>query len=129
MTRLLGILLFLAFSLTSCNKGPSMTEGSDPVATSPPGIFKGVENWHIELDYIEGVDYSITAEVALKIGDAVLEHVFGNKILDTVFSVSEISGKNYYVVSRLPNNLIPGEDYNVAIDKTDGSILKVWVGE
>jgi hypothetical protein len=29
----------------------------------------------------------------------------------------------------MPNNMIPGADYNVAISSKDGKILRIWMGE
>ena len=102
------------------------------MSRSETGKFEENVNWNLDMEDMTGacVDFSVTKELALKISDCVLEHIYGDKaISNTVFKVCEIAGNNYYVVTRYPEELRPGYDYNVALDKTDGRILKIWMGE
>jgi len=59
-----------------------------------------------------------------------LHDVFGEELIsNTSFIVREVYRDGFFVVTRLPDNNIPGADYNVAINKKDGKILKIWMGE
>ena len=42
----------------------------------------------------------------------------------------ELEDKDVFVVSRIPKGgETLGSDYNVAISKKDGAIIKIWAGE
>ena len=75
-------------------------------------------------------DFFVDEKLALEIGTAVLQKVFGEELIsNTYFIVREVYGDGFFVVTRLPDNNVPGADYNVAINKKDGKILKIWMGE
>jgi len=96
------------------------------------GVFKGiVSGWNTDLDDITLTysDFVIDDKVALEIGDAVLKSILGDKFNNTSFIVCEIADKNFYIITRIPDTNVPGVDYNIAISKEDGRILKIWMGE
>jgi len=99
---------------------------------SSNGAFMGVltNTWGTDFNDETGafIGVSIDDKLALEIADAVLKSVYGaEKLKGSEFIVAEIGGSGYFVVTRHFN--IPGGDYNVAISKDDGRILKIWEGE
>lgn len=79
---------------------------------------------------IVSCEFVMTEKLALEIGNAVITSVYGEDVLtDTKFAVYELKDKDVFVVSRIPCDEILGGDYNVALSKTDGRIIKVWSGE
>ncbi len=71
------------------------------------------------------------AELALKIGDAVLEATYGTEALEgTVFIVTDCEKEGWFWVYRMPDwDIYPGVldgGYNVAILKKTGEIIKIW---
>ena len=93
------------------------------------GKFLGVvSNWNIDLDDKEyAAEVVIDEKLALEIGDAVLKSVYGQDALaETKFQVCELKDKDVFVVTRMPTEYEMGDDYNVAISKKDGTILRVW---
>ena len=96
------------------------------------GKFLGVVSyWDIDFDNEAGVaDIIIDEKLALEIGNAVLQSVFGqNLITDTEFLVGEVKDKDIFIVTRVLKGVEMGGDYNVAISKKDGAILRIWQGE
>lgn len=97
------------------------------------GKYRGIVDDMPDLDSTVGAHaIEIDEALALDIGNAVIKSAYGEEavsINDTEFLVYEVKGKNIFVVSRGPKGGVLGGDHSVAIDKTDGSILKVWSGE
>jgi hypothetical protein len=78
------------------------------------------ENGKIDFNDTTGslTDFFVDEKLALEIGTAVLYDVFGEELIsNTYFIVREVYGDVFFVVTRLPDNNIPGADYNVAIKK------------
>jgi len=93
---------------------------------------KAVSALNIDFNDTTGsfTNFSIDEKLALEIGTAVLKKIYGEVLIsNTSYIVREISEGGFFVVIRMPNNNIPGADYNVAINKKDGKILKIWMGE
>jgi len=109
------------------------------IAVEDIGTFNGlIEDWEIninsDIDFVNSVPlngFEIDQELALDIGNAVLQSLGGKALLEeTEFIVYELKDKNIYVITRVPkDNNILGGDYNVAISKINGTILKIWGGE
>lgn len=99
------------------------------------GEFKGVvSDWDIDLDSQVGVPtkgFIVDEKLALEIGNAVIKSVYNeNILLQTEFVVYELKDKDIFVVSRIPKGDEKlGGDYNVAVNKKNGAILKIWAGE
>ena len=71
------------------------------------------------------------AELALKIGDAVLEATYGAEALEgLVFIVTDCEKEGWFWVARGPDqDICPHAldgGYNVAIEKKTGEIIKIW---
>lgn len=71
------------------------------------------------------------AELALKIGDAVLEATYGAETLaGFAFIVTDHVEEGWFKVCRMPDwDIYPGVldgGYNVAILKKTGEIIKIW---
>ena len=120
MKKILICMFICCCLLVSCNSSnPEKDEGE----------FRGV----VPASQVGGgipVKYAIDEEMALEIGNAILKKIFGEEVIkNTRFIVCEVDGKDYFVVSRLPKNYEMGGDFGVAINKEDGKILKVWMGE
>jgi hypothetical protein len=75
-------------------------------------------------------DFFIDDKLAFEIGTAVLRNVYGNvEISDYIFQIIQTKKGDIFIVTAMPNNMIPGADYNVAISSKDGKILRIWMGE
>jgi hypothetical protein len=73
-------------------------------------------------------DFVVTEALALEIGKAVLKHICGEEIFyENTLTVKEV--KKFFVVSFTQEGYALGGDFNVAINKKDGKILKIWAGE
>ena len=130
MKKIIVYLLFCIF-VSSCNLIKNDVIENNSIISNK-GVFEGVvADWDINLDEIYGfIEFTLDEETALEIADVVLKKIFGDEVINkTSFIVVEAKGKDYYIICRLPDSNVPGEDYNVAINKTDGKILKVWMGE
>ena len=77
------------------------------------------------------LDFEISEKLAVEIGNAVLKSVYNETILNnTKLILSENEKGNIFTISRVINDIYTdGGDCNVAISKTDGKILKIWMGE
>ena len=73
----------------------------------------------------------IDDKLALEIGNSVIKSVYGKDVLNkTEFLVYELKGEGVFIVSRIiKGGQTLGGDYNVAIRKETGSIIKIWTGE
>ncbi len=117
------------------NGGETMTESNDSDVSSDhgEGEFLGVsERFGGDLNDMVGAktDFFVDEHLALEIGDAVLESAYGDKVFDnTKYLLYEVANKGFYIFVRMSKDNIPGMDYNVAIGKKNGEILKIWVGE
>jgi len=141
----LVLLLLICFLLSSCYMRVTdttdetddaacragLTSESDGNQMINDGEFRGVVVGYVDFNDKTGdyTGFSLDEELALEIGDAVLKRAFGaDRIANTEFIVQEyIYG--YFVVTRFPYPIVPGYDFNVAINKEDGRILKIWMGE
>ena len=123
--------LFLCFVLSSCKSSiDNRKDDSEVEAMVSGGIFEEGVVGSLEDFGGVNVEFSLDKETALEIGDIVLRKAFGDERLrNSTFVVSDLIAENLFIVTRLPMNYVPGEDYNVALDKSDGRILKVWMGE
>jgi len=95
----------------------------------PPGRFDGQRDWDLGVhDPQWPVDFTITTELAREIGGAILKHVVSEEPY-AKYEVYEDSGNNAFVVTRISNS--PGERLNssVMLDKLDGEILRVYIGD
>ena len=96
------------------------------------GKFKGVlSGWEVNLKDPMGTykDFVLDEQTAYEIGNAILKRVYGEeKLKNTRFIVYEVEGKDYFVVCRGPK-AGPGGGYNVALNKEDGKILRIWACE
>lgn len=90
------------------------------------GQILGINN-----NYSNGIDFEITQEIALAIGDIALFRVMGeNRFSDSVFSVTELPSDNCFIVNRTQRYpVILGGCLSVAIDRSDGRIIKIFQGE
>lgn len=122
------IFILLLFILTISLVGCAKQENNKDV-----GVFEGVVSWDINLDTYLGypIHDAIDEKLALDIGNVVIRSIYGEEILKkTDFLVCEPEGHDFYIVSRMPKDKkMLGDDYNVAISRIDGRILKVWAGE
>jgi len=120
-------------SISEESEDMSMNCENEEKVVDDEGVFEGVISyWSVDFNDTTGayLDFVLDEVTAFKIGDAILKKVFGEeKIKNTTFTVCEIKGEGYFVVTRLPVPRIPGGEYNVAINKEDGKILKIWTGE
>lgn len=100
------------------------------------GEFLGVvENKEKDLDNdygTEAEDIGVDEKLALDVANAVIKHKWSNIDKDilknTKYIVYEVKDRDAFVVCRwYPDRM--GGDYNVAISKKDGSIIKLWIGE
>ena len=69
----------------------------------------------------------ITEQLAAEIGNVVLKHTYGEVgLTDTKFAIYEEKGNDAYVVIRysIYDDFLNG--VGIAIDKEDGSILRIW---
>jgi len=111
------------------------TQGVDKVSVQDVGKFVGVvPDSEFNLDDKSGIPSKgliIDEKLALEIGNAVIKSVYNENVIEqTEFIVCELKDKDIFVVSRIPKGgETLGGDYNVAISKIDGKILKVWAGE
>ena len=90
-----------------------------------------ITGWRIDLDDPIGTftDFYVTEKLALEIGDAVLRgYISEEELAKMTLTVRDIPGRDFYVVSRFYKG-VAGGDYNVAINKEDGKILRIWMGE
>ena len=91
-------------------------------ATSSNGDYLDLENG--------GVEWEMNGEMALEIGNAVLESIYGAEIAEyDAYSVCYIEKKEVYLVIRSLGKDVLGGCFTVAISKKNGEILKVWSGE
>ena len=75
-------------------------------------------------------NFVITEALALEIGRAVLKDTFGEKVFsENTLTVKEVEKQKLFVVSFTQEGYALGGDFNVAINKKDGKILKIWAGE
>jgi hypothetical protein len=111
----------------------NQTNRSEKEKLMNQGVFeKIVSDPNIDFNDTTGsfTDFFVDEKLVLEIGTAVLQKVYGEVLIsNTSFIVREIYGDGFFVVIRIPNNNVPGPDYNVAINKKDGKILKIWMGE
>ena len=78
-------------------------------------------------------EWGISPECAMKLGVAYLKQEFGqeeksmfDQIFRTKYSIAESKDGTYYIVTML----VKGEtDFDVAIDKKNGTLLHRWAGE
>ena len=121
-------LIFLMCGFYGCKHSNKIVETE---GIKDEGEFEGLVDWDIDLENKVGaMNIIIDESLALEIGNAVLKSVYGNDMMEnTRFHVCELQGRNIYVVSRIPKEEILGGDKNVAIDKMNGQILKIWAGE
>ena len=90
-------------------------------ATSSDEDYPGLEG---------GVKWEMDGEMALEIGNAVLESIYGAEIAEyDAYSVRYIEDKEIYLVSRAIGKDVLGGCFTVVISKKNGEILKVWSGE
>ncbi len=135
MKKIIIILFIMLLALFLYGYLSGMLFQGDKIPPGDVGEFKGVISAQdINLDEKEGIsgqEIVIDEKLALEIGNAVIKSVFDEHVIkETEYRVFELRGKDSFVVSRLPRDkLMLGGDYNVAISKIDGRILKVWMGE
>ena len=95
------------------------------------GVFESVVSYNIDFNDTIGAytEFVLDQKTALEIGDIILKKIYGEEaISNTQFIVREVMGEGYFVITRMPVPIIPGFDYNIAINR-DGKILKIWMGE
>ena len=99
------------------------------------GEFIGIRNWYWDIDDdtygILSEKILINEQTALEIGNAIMKSIFDPDIIQkTYFTVYEVEGEDFLVVSRTPRKK-GGEikSYNVAISKFGGAILRIWIEE
>lgn len=125
------IAILLAFLLSFANG----CKNEDNNSTTDEGEFLGVlSNVKIDFDNQDGAynkDFIIDEKLALEIGNSILKSIYGESMLkNSDFIVYEVEGENIFVVSRVPkDNGTLGDDYNIAINKKNGAVLKIWAGE
>lgn len=108
------------------------TPTNSPKKSVDEGEFQGIDNEPIDFEDMIGVhkDFEVDEKLALEIGDAILKKVYGESLLqNTYYIVKENAKEEYFVVTRLPNDGVPGGDYSVVINKKDAKILRIWMGE
>lgn len=132
------VIVLLSCSLLLFSNGcvnTNATQGVDKVSVQDVGKFVGVvPDSEFNLDDKSGIPSKgliIDEKLALEIGNAVIKSVYNENVIEqTEFIVCELKDKDIFVVSRIPKGgETLGGDYNVAISKIDGKILKVWAGE
>ena len=74
-------------------------------------------------------NFVITEALALEIGRAVLKDTYGEVFSEETLTVKEVEKQKFFVVSFTQEGYALGGDFNVAINKKDGKILKIWAGE
>ena len=84
-----------------------------------------------ELNNKDGTGLTMDEDLAFEIGKAVLEkHYYEEKPDTSHYVVYDVPNENMFVVRVEPNNIkTMGGEYGVAIDRKDGKILKIWLGE
>jgi hypothetical protein len=126
-----GILLigFASLLTISCEK-PTENTVNDDMPYFGVGNFNGVAyGENIDLDDPTGrvTEFTISSDLAMIIGDAILYNHFGkDATAKMTLHGEEIAEKGYYVISRLSDG---GGGYSVAINKEDGKILRIWTEE
>jgi hypothetical protein len=73
--------------------------------------------------------FVVTEALALEIGKAVLKHISGEFFYEETLTVKEVKKQKLFVVSFTQEGFVLGGDLNVAINKKNGKILKIWGGE
>ena len=75
----------------------------------------------------------ISPECAMRLGVAYLKHEFNlehrsmySQLFGTKYSIAESKDGTYYVVTMLVKGIT---DFDVAIDKKNGTLLHAWAGE
>ena len=133
---ILSLLCISMVSISGCaNTNADVVKGETGMTVNSTGEFKGVvSNWNFDLEKQIGVPAKgliVDEKLALEIGNAVIKSVYNeNVLLQTEFVVYELEDKDVFVVSRIPKGgETLGSDYNVAISKKDGAIIKIWAGE
>lgn len=133
---ILSLLCIFIVSTSGCtNTNTDVIKEDIGMVVNTTGEFKGiVSNWNFDLKSQIGVPAKgliVDEKLALEIGNAVIKSVYNeNVLLQTKFVVCELEGKDVFVVSRIPkSDETLGGDYNVAISKKDGAIIKIWAGE
>lgn len=137
MNIIILLLLCISMVLTSgcANTNADVVKGAVDTTANTIGEFKGVvSNCDFDLESQTGIPAKgliIDEKLALEIGNAVIKSVYNEDVLlQTEFVVCELEDKDAWVVSRIPKGgETLGGDYNVAISKKDGAIIKIWAGE
>ena len=137
MNIILSLLCVSMVLTSSCTATSSdvVKEKSDMTVNTTLGEFKGVVS-SSDFDFenqakVSEKEMIVDEKLALEIGNAVIKSVYNeNVLLQTEFVVCELENKDVFVVSRMPKDSETlGGDYNVAISKKDGAIIKIWTGE
>lgn len=99
------------------------------------GVNEGKLNFDLQLDqkkanHPEMKDYEITDEMAIEIGNAAIKAKYGEETLrNTHYSLSYLEDQGIYWFARWSSDPILGGDYEVAINKKNGAIELIWMGE
>ena len=119
------IFIILLLLLTSCNIAYEDTDIGTFEGVVPKGRFDIDKN-----NVVLPSGFYVNQELALSIGNAVIKDFSGEKfILESTYIVKEIQDEDIFIVTRFPKKNQLGGDINVAIDKRNGCILKIWGGE
>lgn len=127
---MLVLIVFCCAMCASCGGQTSQQEEQMNQQTEDD-IFQGELTWDLDLNDISPgttTDFEVDQYLALKIGNAVLEKEFEVFYPETEL-VEVYDGGFFYYVVRMKGDGVPGMDINVAINKEDGKILKIWAGE
>ena len=91
-----------------------------------------IADWEPKLSSEVGAqEIVIDKNLALEIGDSVIKSTYSEKAYeDTKLVIYDYKNKGIFVVARTPKDeSILGNEICVAIDKKDGTILKIWADE
>ena len=120
---------------------PVVTENTEENTFVVSYTLATTTEFHVTLDrkdaqilqvYYDGkIDFTITQELALEIGDAALRLVFGERVFkDAVFVVAEVVRDDAFAVWRIPRNELgsDGEFPLAVISNIDGRIIQIGHG-
>lgn len=129
--RIFLLLLLLAVLVGGCTSNGNINDKGEFLGVKEKGDVGYIE----DLENVFGMspeEVNIDEKLALDIGNAIIKSVCsrwdGDVLKNTQFIVYELKDQDAFVICRwYPDRM--GGDYNVAISKKDGAILKMWEGE
>ena len=130
----LGCIIFMA---CSCSNTNNKNESNGDIITKNGVRYKKYSHTsEVDLENKLGtiLDFEISEDLAAEIGDCILKSAYSKvDFSDTELVLFKNRNRDIFTVSRWPayddQTYGGGGEYNVAISKADGKILKIWMDE